>query len=235
MYFVYFSSHRTEESIIAIVPNISNFRRNWTYVRRTFRVPLYLVRMDGVIYSTGKNYTYMPQPGPLDELAEEEEGLNQPPPVSHSHVCSPTDVGPPTDLSGTIPPQGGEVPLHERRNQPGPPPLNLHGNHIVHSLASPHSLTSPNSLPSPHPLTSPHHLTSPHSTHLTQSPDLDPGFGSSTIYPTENHGNHHMTNMASSGVPNLPTFQNSNSSVMSNSCYHDNHHPSRYYYSSQGD
>ena len=51
--------------MLAVIPNINSLRSNWRYVKRAFRVPIYLVRLDGVIYSTGVNYTYTPQPGPL--------------------------------------------------------------------------------------------------------------------------------------------------------------------------
>lgn len=53
---------------MAVVPPIQKFRSTWTYVQRAFRVAIYLVRLDGVIYASGATYTYTPQPGPLSEL-----------------------------------------------------------------------------------------------------------------------------------------------------------------------
>lgn len=55
---VYF---RCEESIMAVVPDISLFERDESLSSKPYRVPLFLVRVDGVIYATGMTFTYATQ------------------------------------------------------------------------------------------------------------------------------------------------------------------------------
>lgn len=271
--------------MIAVVPPIQKFRSNWTFVQRAFRVAIYLVRLDGVIYATGATYTYTPQPGPLDDHSQgklssptalgpfddagglvvgggcggpsshigstsspansvSSHSLQSPTEQQHgffnhthplpgnltSQLYSPTDVHPPpNELSGHNLTPSSELPLHQRRNQPCPPPLNLPQSDYRSGGAA--GLASPQSLTSPHSLTSPEHLTSPpciHSPHLQQSPVVvDGGYGLGI----GNHGNDHMTHVVSSP----PHHAISQASEMHGNSYHDNYstgHTS-YYYSLQ--
>ena len=64
----WFLSCRCEECIVAEVPDITNFKKNWCRVEKAYRVPVLLVRDDGVIYRTGLNYTFSPEPPPVSEM-----------------------------------------------------------------------------------------------------------------------------------------------------------------------
>ena len=57
--------HRCEECIMAEVPPITEYKKNWTRVEKTYRVPVSLVRDDGVVYRTGLNYTFSSEPPPM--------------------------------------------------------------------------------------------------------------------------------------------------------------------------
>ena len=50
--------------MLCVVPEISQFRGEWQWVRQPTQVPVSLVRNDGVIYATGLTFTYTPEPGP---------------------------------------------------------------------------------------------------------------------------------------------------------------------------
>ena len=56
--------YRCQESMLCVVPDISQFRGGWQFVRQPTQVPVTLVRNDGIIYSTGLTFTYTPEPGP---------------------------------------------------------------------------------------------------------------------------------------------------------------------------
>ena len=56
--------YRCQESMLCVVPDISQFRGGWQWVRQPTQVPVTLVRNDGIIYSTGLTFTYTPEPGP---------------------------------------------------------------------------------------------------------------------------------------------------------------------------
>ncbi|XP_055709967.1 suppressor of hairless protein isoform X4 [Phlebotomus papatasi] len=56
--------YRCAETLLCVVPDISQFRGEWLYVRQPTQVPISLVRNDGVIYATGLTFTYTPEPGP---------------------------------------------------------------------------------------------------------------------------------------------------------------------------
>ena len=48
---------RSEDSIMAVVPDVTGFKCDES-VQPVVRVPLFLVRVDGVIYNTGMSLTY---------------------------------------------------------------------------------------------------------------------------------------------------------------------------------
>lgn len=50
--------------MLCVVPDISQFREGWQWVRQPTQVQVSLVRDDGVIYATGLTFTYTPEPGP---------------------------------------------------------------------------------------------------------------------------------------------------------------------------
>lgn len=50
--------------MLCVVPDISQFRGEWLWVRQPTQVPVSLVRSDGIIYATGLTFTYTPEPGP---------------------------------------------------------------------------------------------------------------------------------------------------------------------------
>ena len=56
--------YRCQESMLCVVPDISQFRRGWQWVHQPTEVPVSLVRTDGIIYATGLKFTYTPEPGP---------------------------------------------------------------------------------------------------------------------------------------------------------------------------
>ncbi|CAD5120981.1 DgyrCDS9524 [Dimorphilus gyrociliatus] len=61
---------RCEESMLCVVPDISCFNSEWKYVHAPLKVPISLVRGDGVIFPTGLNFTYTPEPGPRNLQAK---------------------------------------------------------------------------------------------------------------------------------------------------------------------
>lgn len=52
------------ESMLCVVPDISYFRDEWSWLRQPTQVPVSLVRNDGIIYSTGLTFTYSPDVQP---------------------------------------------------------------------------------------------------------------------------------------------------------------------------
>ena len=54
---------RSEDSIMAVIPDISQFNTRQPQKKDGLRVPLFLVRIDGIIYSTGMTFTYAAEPG----------------------------------------------------------------------------------------------------------------------------------------------------------------------------
>jgi len=55
---------RCQESLLCVVPDISQIRQGWQWVKQPTQVQVSLVREDGVIYATGLSFTYTPEPGP---------------------------------------------------------------------------------------------------------------------------------------------------------------------------
>ena len=67
--------------MVCVVPEITAFRAEWKYVRHPLQVPVCLVRNDGVIYSTGLNFTYTPEPGRNGARAHSQTPLLHPGPA----------------------------------------------------------------------------------------------------------------------------------------------------------
>ena len=65
--------YRCQESMLCVVPDISQFKRGWQWVRQPTQVPVSLVRTDGVIYATGLTFTYTPEPGPRPHCPQTED------------------------------------------------------------------------------------------------------------------------------------------------------------------
>ena len=69
--------YRCQESMLCVVPDISQFRGEWLWVRQPTQVPVSLVRNDGIIYATGLTFTYTPEPGPRPQCMPTEEIMRQ--------------------------------------------------------------------------------------------------------------------------------------------------------------
>jgi len=65
--------YRCQENLLCVVPEISQFREGWQWVRQPTQVPVSLVRNDGVIYNTGLSFTFTPEPGPRSKCSPAEE------------------------------------------------------------------------------------------------------------------------------------------------------------------
>lgn len=62
--------YRCAEGLLCVVPDISFFREGWKWVKEIVRVPINLVRNDGVIYPTNLTFTFTPEPGPRQHCSE---------------------------------------------------------------------------------------------------------------------------------------------------------------------
>ncbi|KFB38676.1 AGAP008935-PA-like protein [Anopheles sinensis] len=69
--------YRCAESLLCVVPDISQFRGEWSWVRQPTQVPISLVRNDGIIYATGLTFTYTPEPGPRPACPAAEDVLRR--------------------------------------------------------------------------------------------------------------------------------------------------------------
>ncbi|CAG9835232.1 unnamed protein product [Diabrotica balteata] len=69
--------YRCQESMLCVVPDISQFRGEWLWVRQPTQVPVSLVRNDGIIYATGLTFTYTPEPGPRPHCSSADEIMRQ--------------------------------------------------------------------------------------------------------------------------------------------------------------
>ncbi|XP_067621062.1 suppressor of hairless protein [Eurosta solidaginis] len=65
--------YRCTETLLCVVPEISQFRGEWLWVRQPTQVPISLVRNDGIIYATGLTFTYTPEPGPRPHCTQAED------------------------------------------------------------------------------------------------------------------------------------------------------------------
>ena len=84
--------YRCQESILCVVPDISQFRGGWSWVRQPTQVPVTLVRNDGIIYLTGLTFTYTPEPRPrahylpADDIMRTAGGLQNKLEPAYSHT-----------------------------------------------------------------------------------------------------------------------------------------------------
>ena len=76
----------SQESMLCVVPDISQFRGGWQWVRQPTQVPVTLVRNDGIIYHTGLTFTYTPEPGPRTHCLPADDIMRQ------SDVMRPDDI-----------------------------------------------------------------------------------------------------------------------------------------------
>ncbi|XP_053205979.1 recombining binding protein suppressor of hairless-like [Panonychus citri] len=67
---------RCQESILCVVPQASEFREEYEWIRHPTQVPISLVREDGIIYATGLTFTYTPEPGPRQSCPSELDTIN---------------------------------------------------------------------------------------------------------------------------------------------------------------
>ena len=72
--------------MLCVVPDISQFRGGWQWVRQPTQVPVTLVRNDGIIYHTGLTFTYTPEPGPRTHCLPADDIMRQ------SDVMRPDDI-----------------------------------------------------------------------------------------------------------------------------------------------
>ncbi|XP_050306644.1 suppressor of hairless protein [Anthonomus grandis grandis] len=90
--------YRCQESMLCVVPDISQFRGEWLWVRQPTQVPVSLVRNDGIIYATGLTFTYTPEPGPrphcdtADEIMRQQQGRTQQPQVAQAQTSHPAAI-----------------------------------------------------------------------------------------------------------------------------------------------
>ncbi|XP_071511793.1 recombining binding protein suppressor of hairless-like [Diadema antillarum] len=56
--------YRNTDCLLCVVPDISALVGEWRYVHRPTQVNIMLVRQDGIIYPTGRVFTYTPEPCP---------------------------------------------------------------------------------------------------------------------------------------------------------------------------
>ncbi|XP_072937051.1 suppressor of hairless protein isoform X1 [Epargyreus clarus] len=75
--------YRCAESMLCVVPDISQFRGQWLWVRQPTQVPVSLVRNDGIIYATGLTFTYTPEPGPRPACAPVDDVMRPEPAPWH--------------------------------------------------------------------------------------------------------------------------------------------------------
>ncbi|XP_064162165.1 recombining binding protein suppressor of hairless-like protein [Anguilla rostrata] len=55
---------RTPKSLLCVVPDVSVFSGEWRWLRRSITVPLSLIRLDGLVYSSTFSFTYTPEHTP---------------------------------------------------------------------------------------------------------------------------------------------------------------------------
>lgn len=92
--------------MLCVVPDISQFRAGWQWVRQPTQVQVSLVRDDGLIYATGLTFTYTPEPGPR-MLNPDIEAVLRPNHMSrnqmHLHASSPSVPSPGYLSAPTLP------------------------------------------------------------------------------------------------------------------------------------
>merc|ERR1719230_1207293 len=76
--------YRCQENMLCVVPDIGKFRGGWQWVRQPTKVPISLVRNDGIIYATGLTFTYTPEPGPRNHCPTVDEIMRNNAALTHS-------------------------------------------------------------------------------------------------------------------------------------------------------
>jgi recombining binding protein (suppressor of hairless) len=130
---------RCQECLLAVVPDISEIREGWQWVRSPTQVQVSLVRNDGIIYATGLTFTYTPEPGPrphcqtVDDIVRGTDKLPLPGPFPHHLPHHP-------------PPHHQWVAANDH-----------HNNHSLHLLEPPPSHGAMNNMHMSSPYNSVHH------------------------------------------------------------------------------
>ncbi|XP_015782121.1 recombining binding protein suppressor of hairless isoform X2 [Tetranychus urticae] len=142
---------RCQESIICVVPQISEFREEYEWIRQPTQVPISLVRDDGVIYATGLTFTYTPEPGPRQNCPTDiDDGLrpltqseyhnlhhqhhiqSQQQQQNQHHQNSPHSPHTQHNYQPTLE-QASHGQQQHATHQPPPPPQHHHQHHLHHS------------------------------------------------------------------------------------------------------
>ena len=127
--------YRCQESILCVVPDISEIRDGWQWVRQPTQVQVSLVRNDGVIYATGLSFTYTPEPGPRAHCSSVDEivrpGMMHPGLQPHLHHHHHHPMLPPTmdHMNHTTDPHSPHHAAtlnHTMNNHSGPSPVTYH-------------------------------------------------------------------------------------------------------------
>ncbi|XP_074602525.1 recombining binding protein suppressor of hairless-like [Brevipalpus obovatus] len=118
--------YRCQETLLCVIPQISEIREGWEWVRQPTQVQISLVRNDGIIYATGLTFTYTPEPGPrshcpsVDMIVRPAQAANNRHQYQHLHHNFPLVIptGTQSDHNNCNNPNNGEVdsPNHTSSN-----------------------------------------------------------------------------------------------------------------------
>lgn len=111
---------RCQEVLLCVIPQISEIREGWEWVRQPTQVQISLVRNDGIIYATGLTFTYTPEPGPrshcpsVDMIVRPAQAANNRHQYQHHHHNFPLMIatGTESDHNNCNNPNNGEVDSH---------------------------------------------------------------------------------------------------------------------------
>lgn len=99
--------YRCQESMLCVVPDISQFRGEWLWVRQPTQVPVSLVRNDGIIYATGLTFTYTPEPGPRPHCPPADDVMQRSSTRSTTAAAATAAISMQSDPTGWNPAQPG--------------------------------------------------------------------------------------------------------------------------------